>query len=615
MKLVSVEEMRRIEQLTDESGQSYDAMMERAGNWVATAAMALRWPQMLSHVLVLVGPGNNGGDGLVAAHYLREAECEVTLYIWKRDPKGDHNLSRLKRRRRGVTILWADNDPDFVNLRKEVQGASLIVDALLGTGVARPLGGKLAELLGTVKQELAALEARPAAELFPKGLPRWPLAEALGGPETLAGPLWDFDDDLRDAMPPGMGQGPDLRGLAQMVLQGHGEEEWDDLDEDQLLAEDAVLPKVKDPWPLVPVVAVDCPTGLNCDTGALDEASLAAALTITFAYPKYGHVQYPGAGACGILQLVDIGVPAQFGADLPVELMERSMVREWLPPRPDDANKGTFGKAMIAGGSLLYTGAPALSASAAAHTGAGLVTLAVPKDVHPILAGSLLEITWLPLAGIDGVHSAEGVRRLIERLKGYNALLVGPGLTTEPSAAEFLEALLGPDGLDKQAWQGRTVFDADALNLLAKMPRWHTLLPPRSVLTPHPGEMGRLTGMTAAEINASRIANARRYAAEWGHIVLLKGAHTVIAHPDGRAAVLPFAEAALAKAGSGDVLAGVIVAMLAQGLDAFRAATVGGFVHALAGVDAGATMGAAAVTARELLTALPDALLQIVSEP
>ena len=364
-------------------------------------------------------------------------------------------------------------------------------------------------------------------------------------------------------------------------------------------------------WPLTPVLAVDCPTGLDCDTGALDPAAVAAAITVTFAYPKWGQVEHPGAGACGTLLVVDIGVPQELAGDLPVELVERRDVLSWLPSRPNDANKGTFGKAMIVGGSLPYTGAPALSASAAAHTGAGLVTLAVPRELLPILAGSLLEITWLPLASVDGVHSAEGAARLIERLQGYDALLVGPGLTTEQSAGQFLDVLLGPEGLDTSAWQGRAVLDADGLNLLAKRPEWWKRLPPQSVLTPHPGEMSRLTGLSIEEINGNRIATARRYAQEWGHIVLLKGAHTVIAHPDGRAAVLPFADAALAKAGSGDVLSGAIVSMIAQGLDPFRAATAAGFIHGLAGVMAGMVEGPAAVTARELLASLPLALFDL----
>ncbi len=615
MKLVSVEEMRRIEQRTDESGQSYAAMMEKAGESVARVAQEFRWPEVADQVLILVGPGNNGGDGLVAGHYLREAECDVTLYIWKRDPKGDRNLSRLKRRKRGVTILWADNDPGFDNLRQAVRGTSLVIDALLGTGVARPLSGKLAEMLAVLREELDAINTRTAPlEPFPNGEPRAPLLEALVPPE----PVSDDEADL-DLAPfiPGFPAGPhgwggrtDPMDSGFAHLAGFAD---DDLLDGPEPAVDRALAALVSAWPLVPVLAVDCPTGLNCDTGALDPATVGASLTVTFAYPKWGQLQYPGAGACGVLFVVDIGVPPDVAADLPVELVERSQVRSLLPARPRDANKGTFGKVMIAGGSLLYSGAPALSAGTAARSGAGLVTLAVPREVHSLLAGGLLEITWLPLPGVDGVHSAEGARRLAQKLQGYDALLVGPGLTTEETAAEFLDVLLGEGGLDKGAWQGKCVFDADALNLLARRPQWPALLPALSVLTPHPGEMSRLTGSSIDEINANRIATARACAAQWGHVVLLKGAHTVVAHPGGRASVLPFADPALAKAGSGDVLAGAIASMLAQGLGPFDAAIAGAFVHGLAGVMAGLAEGAAGVTARELQVFVPRALVDILA--
>lgn len=595
MKLVDVEEMRRIEKLTDARGQSYAAMMEKAGWSVATLGLTMQLVHSGDRVLVLVGPGNNGGDGLVAAHYLREMECDVTLYVWKRDIKGDGNFSRLKRRRRGMTILWADNDPDLSKLRAEVQKTSLVIDALLGTGATRPLEGRLAELLTAVKEELvirnrASMGVEPALSALAALIPRFPLSEALGAPpmprELWSSPRGGPDDDLRI------------------------DEDWDDESDewaDKVDRFDEELP----PWPAVPVLAVDCPSGLNCDTGALDPAAIPATMTVTFAYPKWGQVQYPGAGACGLLGVVDIGVPADLGDGLQVELVEHASAASLLPARPRDAHKGTFGKALVVGGSCLYTGAPALSGSAAARAGAGLVTVAMPQELHPALAAVLLELTWLPLPSEGGVLGAAAAAPVLAKAQGYDALLVGPGLTTDEAAKAFLHALLAAGALDGDKWRGRAIFDADALNILALSPGWQALLPPLSILTPHPGEMSRLTGLGVAEINTNRIAIARRHAGEWGHIVLLKGAHTVISHPDGRTAVLPFAEPALAKAGSGDVLAGVILAMLSQGLAPFEAAAAGAYVHGLCGTLLSQSVGPASVTARDLVIGLSAALVNL----
>jgi NAD(P)H-hydrate epimerase len=206
----------------------------------------------------------------------------------------------------------------------------------------------------------------------------------------------------------------------------------------------------------------------------------------------------------------------------------------------------------------------------------------------------------------------------VKRASGYDALLVGPGLTTEAGSQAFLKAMLAPGvlklkGHEGDALRGGVIFDADALNILATLPDWPGLSPPLSILTPHPGEMSRLTGLSIEAVNSDRIAHAQRFARKWGHIVLLKGAHTVIAHPDGRTLVLPFAEPGLAKAGSGDVLAGTILAVLGQGLDPLAAAALGAYLHGFAGVLASREIGATAVTALELLEMLPHALAGLAS--
>jgi NAD(P)H-hydrate epimerase len=309
-----------------------------------------------------------------------------------------------------------------------------------------------------------------------------------------------------------------------------------------------------------------------------------------------------------VLAVANIDLLPSLIQELPAELVLPETVRRWLPARPADANKGTFGKVLIVAGSLNYTGAAYLSGSAAGRAGAGLVTLAIPAPLHASLAGALPEITWLPLPGPNGVHCPDGLPQLMARLRGYDTLLIGPGLTTTDETRQFVEKLLSNEGLSPDAWMGRLVVDADALNILASQPDWPSRLPPWCVLTPHPGEMARLTGQSIAEINAQRIATARRWSAEWGQVVVLKGAHTVIAGPDGRLAVLPFAIPTLATAGSGDVLAGAIVALLAQGLSPFEAAACGAYVHGHAGLVIARSLGIAGATARDILEHIPEAL-------
>jgi NAD(P)H-hydrate epimerase len=603
MKIVNVEEMRRIEQATDASGHTYAAMMDMAGKAVANMVRIILRDGQDRSVLVLVGPGNNGGDGLVAARYLREANYQVTIYIWKRDVRNDENFRWLKRRRRGVAILWADNDPEGANLREEVRRTDVIVDALLGTGVTRPIEGTLARLLAVVKEEV---EARRSAAFQKQAEPgmalmQFPLAEAyslglkLPEGETRFPAIGEEAED-EEEWPNSEEEAWDEEWEEDEEL---GEEEWEEEEE---------LPPV--PWPQPPIVAVDCPSGLNCDTGQLDPATLPAELTVTFAFPKWGQLQYPGAGACGILAVADIGVSAELASAIQTELVSPADIRGYLPRRPPDAHKGTFGRAMIVGGSLYYTGAAYLSGAAATRAGAGLVTMAIPAALHLALAGALPEVTWLPLADAGGIHTPAGVPQLLARLESYDALLVGPGFTTEHDARGFIERLFGADGLPRERWQGHTVVDADALNILASLPDWPARLPPHSILTPHPGEMARLTGTTAQEVNAQRILTARRWAAEWGHIVLLKGPHTVIAAPEGRTAVLPFAIPSLATAGSGDVLAGAIVGFLAQGLPAFEAAVCGAYLHGHAGLLA-LRSSLSGTVAGDLIRQFPQALQQL----
>ncbi|HET90695.1 MAG TPA: NAD(P)H-hydrate dehydratase [Chloroflexi bacterium] len=549
MKVVTVEEMRRIEAASDTAGHSYAAMMERAGRAVAEAVIARREVDGRP-ILVLVGPGNNGGDGLVAAHYLAQAGARITCYLFKpRSAAQDENLRRIQEQGKRAAILLADEDEGLNQLERLAREADVVIDALLGTGVRLPLRGRLADVLDTVGNVRAARRTPPKKAPTPL-IPRRDRAE----------------------------------------------------------------------WNTIPfVVAVDGPSGLEYDTGALDKAALPADLTVTFAYPKSGHFRFPGAGELGELVVADIGTDPNLADDVALEVVTPDMVRGWLPARPLNAHKGTFGRAMVVAGSVNYTGAAYLAGAAAARSGAGLVTLALPAPIHRPIAARLPEATYLLLPHALGVTAAGAASVLGERLSEYDALLLGPGLGQEKETAAFVNALLsGAKGHKSigflQERGGSTppptlpplIVDADGLNILAQTEHWERSLPASSILTPHPGEMARLMGGSVQEVQSDRVAVAQSQATAWGQVIVLKGAHTVVAAPDGRTVIQPFANPGLATAGSGDVLAGVIVALRAQGMEAFEAAAAGAYVHGLAG-EMARPEGVAGMIAGDILAHLQRA--------
>ncbi len=534
MKIVTVGQMVALEQATDAAGFSYDQMMAAAGQSLADTVREHTAAAPPGPILCLIGPGNNGGDGLVACARLQDENISATPYIWKRKETDDPLVDAVRDKR------WAGHDPDFSQLRALVAQAGIIVDALLGTGSTRPIIGSLADLLTAVHQALAERRAHSPARLDPtRPLPSSP-------------PL---------------------------------------------------------------IIACDCPSGLNCDTGAIDPLALPADHTVTFALPKVGHFLQPGASACGRLTIADIHIDRTLApADAP-ELLTPTVVAALLPARPPSAHKGSFGRALIVAGSSNYPGAAAIACQSAARAGAGLVHLAATAPVSQLVASQLPEPihTLLPSDPLAttaqelGALTPAALPALAPLLSTHDALLVGPGLGVDPRTLAFIGALTAASLGDSLP---PLVVDADALNALARLANGPARLPPHSILTPHPGEMTRLTGLTTTEINASRWEVARRFAHEWNQIIVLKGAHTAIAHPEGALAISPFADAALATAGSGDVLAGAIVALLAQGLDTWAAARAGVYLHALAGRLASQSIGPA-LLASEIARHLPRALAQL----
>ena len=355
-------------------------------------------------------------------------------------------------------------------------------------------------------------------------------------------------------------------------------------------------------------VAVDCPSGLDCDTGAVSPLAFPAHVTVTFAAAKRGQLTFPAANFIGQLIVADIGVPD----DLPelnsitVEFGTAKRITAMLPARPRDAHKGTFGRALVVAGSINYTGAAYLAGAAAYRIGAGLVTLAVPTPLHSTLAGQLPEATWLLLPHERGFIAEGGADVLASEIPNAQAVLIGPGFGQEKCTAEFVRRVVSGQ---RSADSRPTVIDADGLKLLTQIDRWWTRLPLNSVLTPHPGEMAVLTGLSKAALQEDRLGLAQKYAQEWGHVLVLKGAFTIVAASDGRATVLPFATPALARAGTGDVLAGMIAGLLAQGLAPYEAAVCGAYVHGRAGELAAEALGTtASVLASDVLAQVPKAV-------
>jgi NAD(P)H-hydrate epimerase len=522
VKLCTAAEMRALEEAAARAGRPPEALMEEAGLAVAQEVWIELGAVPERKVAVLVGPGNNGGDGLVAARHLHDMGAHVVVVLLAKRAEDDANLKQLIER--DIRILSLSKDASALD--EALAGAEAIVDAVLGTGRARPLEGALAAALDRVSR------ARTESVLAPR------------------------------------------------------------------------------------VFAVDLPTGIDCDTGAAAPHALRADVTIALGCSKVGLHTLPGAEYAGRVEVVDIGLPEDAIDALPVELLNPRWVRERLPARPSGANKGTFGRVLVVAGSKRYAGAARLASLGALRSGAGLVTLACPAGVQPLVAPKASEITYLPLTNRDGAAAGtkadfvtgEGAVDVARALPGYDALLIGPGLGQGARQESFLRQLLfslpedGPPVL----------IDADGLNNLSKLPHWWKSAPEgRCVLTPHPGEQARLTRASIAEVQHDRLSSARNAARAWGQTVVLKGAYTVVAAPDGRAAVNPYANPALASAGTGDVLAGAIAGLLAQGLPPFEAACCGVYLHAAAAEGLRGDSGDAGLLAGDLLPELPRTMREL----
>ncbi len=352
----------------------------------------------------------------------------------------------------------------------------------------------------------------------------------------------------------------------------------------------------------VPVFAVDVPSGLDADTGLPLGTAIQAEATATFGFAKIGQVLYPGARLCGALAVVDIGIAPEAVAESPprTALLEAADVARFLPLRDAEAHKGTTGHVLVIAGSFGKTGAAQLVSRAALRAGAGLVTLAGPRSLYPIYAGGVLEAMTDALPDRDGRIRFDE-RHLRELVEGKAAVVIGPGIGTHADAGKTVRWLLRNVEIP-------LVLDADGLSVVSRDLSALRKASARVIVTPHPGEMGRLLGSSAGSVQQDRVGTARRFATEQRCTTVLKGARTVVADGSGGAWVNPTGNPGMASGGMGDVLAGILGGLLAQGVPPTEAALLGVWVHGAVGDRAAAEGGEIGLLASDLIGGLPAGL-------
>jgi len=358
------------------------------------------------------------------------------------------------------------------------------------------------------------------------------------------------------------------------------------------------------------VLAVDLPSGVETDTGQVYGPAIRAARTITMALPKPCLVLHPGAELAGCWRVADIGFPPEVLATWPAvaECTEPTQAASWLPARPPTSHKASVGEALIIAGSFGMTGAAAMASLSAYRSGAGLVRLALPASLVPVCNAALTEVVFRPMPQTRaGTLSFQAVSRLLAEAHSVKAALIGPGLSRNAATAHAIRRLVA-------CWPGPLVVDADALTAMAGHDDlWHERNAP-TIITPHPGEMSRLLGQPVPELEQDRLGTAKRAAARFNAVTVFKGAPTVIAAPDDETFVNPTGNAALAVAGTGDTLAGSIVAFLAQRLRPLQAGALATYVGGLACEQITARQGLRGMTALDLIEGLPEAMKTLAGE-
>ncbi len=511
MEVATAAAMRNIDQRTMETYRVPGiVLMENAGLELLRF-LQTQWPNLHHHrVTVVAGPGNNGGDGFIVARHLwhRGIAVQVVMLAPAGRLRGDARRAYTMARAYGVPLVSCTTVSAWRRVAPGLHDTSIIVDAMLGTGVQRPASGLYAEVI----------------------------------------------QDLNTAQKP--------------------------------------------------IVAVDIPSGLSADQGTTLGPHIEATYTVTFALPKRGLLIYPAAAAVGTLHTVDIGIPRQAveAEGLDVALLEAADIGKMVPARQPDAHKGSHGHLFVVAGSLGKSGAAALASQAALRAGSGLVTLALPSSLNSAMEARLTEVMTLPVAESPTVEIASAaIPQLCKFLCNASALVLGPGLGTHPETRACVHTLLRRATVP-------VVLDADGLNhIVDDLDILHACTVP-IILTPHPGEMARLLGVTTTAVQSHRLDIALDFVRAYHVYVILKGARTVIYAPDGSRWLNPTGNPAMATAGTGDVLAGLIGALLCQGLSPLHAAQSGVYLHGLAGDRVRDRLGASGLIATDMIEELPRAI-------
>jgi hydroxyethylthiazole kinase-like uncharacterized protein yjeF len=555
MKALTAAEMREVDRLTTERfGIPSLQLMEAAGKRVADAVLRELSPTAHKGVTVLCGKGNNGGDGLVAARYLKSAAMEPRVYLFgnPREMRGDAGANLARWLDGGNAIQAIENEAAWESAWTAVTGSQVIVDALLGTGLRGAATGLIAQAIEDVNR--------------------------LSGNATAARPAL--------------------------------------------------------------ILAVDTPSGLPSDGQRAEGPVLRAHRTVTFTAPKVSQLISRDADAVGALEVCAIGSPAALIEEIGQGTLRSAGPEEFagLPlVRAAKSHKGTFGHVLLVAGSLGKSGAAVMSGQAALRAGAGLVTIATPDVVLPIVAAAHPEYMTEPLVSTDaGTASLKNIvdtsatpermvvappefrDRLMKETKfpfarieeGKTVLAVGPGLGLHPETQDFIRTIV------RQTYSP-VILDADGLNAFAGHP--DELSDRKSkflAITPHPGEMARLLASTSAAVQADRVAIALEAARRWNVHIVLKGYHSIVASPDGRAFVSTAGNAGLGKGGTGDVLTGLLAALIAQfGTDdGARVLSLGVYLHGLAAEIASRGTDLSGLLAGEVADTVPRARLRLLEE-